>query len=165
MSLALAGVGAFCGRRSRFVWFFLLTTVVGLILALGDSTPAAHWVYHLPVFHFFRCPCRFLLWWTFGVAVLAGLGVHALQALPYRRGLMTLGVSCATLLAGVGFAWNQVSRQMVDNSLFHFAPSVARSPLPWENTALGLSFLGLLLSLPLLWAWITRRGQNVSRLV
>ena len=159
LSLALAGVGVLGGLRSRFVWFFALVTVAGLILALGDSTPAAGWMYHLPVVNYFRCPCRFLSRFALGVAVLAGLGIHALQTLPRRRGVLTLALAGAVLLAGVGLAWYKVSQQLANPDLMRTLPAAARSPLPWENPALGLSLVGLLLSLPLLGIWYARRGR------
>src|SRR5262249_3623060 len=38
-------------------------------------------------------------------------------------------------------------------------PAAARSPVPWENPALGLPLCGLLVGLVLLWAWYGKPGR------
>jgi hypothetical protein len=159
----LAGAGLLGGLRTRTAWFWALAAAAGLLLALGDLTPAAGWLYRVPLVRQFRCPCRFFLWLNLAVAVLAGLGAHALQSLPRLRGSLVLLLMSLVVAAGVGLAWRHVGRQMASADLFRELPSsvpaAVRSPLPWENAALGLPLCGLLLGLALLWAWCAWPGR------
>jgi len=57
--------------------FFALLAIVGLLLALGIHTPLYPWVFeHIPGFGQFQAPARLLVWWTFGIALLAGVGAE-----------------------------------------------------------------------------------------
>jgi hypothetical protein len=80
LGLGLAALGAWQGRgRPRA--FGLLFVLLGLALGLGRWNPLyflLHWL--APGFDLFRVPARWMLLYTFGAAVLAGLGVQWLTA-------------------------------------------------------------------------------------
>jgi len=81
MGLALAAVV----RRWRepAVVFFALLAGLGLFLALGRWNPFYYLAYRLvPGFQLFRVPARWLYLYTFGVAMLVGLGVENLSPGP-----------------------------------------------------------------------------------
>ncbi|MBC7262298.1 MAG: YfhO family protein, partial [Chloroflexi bacterium] len=58
--------------------FFALLALIGLLLALGRWNPLYLSLLRLPVFSFFRAPARYLYLFAFSVAMLSGLGFHAL---------------------------------------------------------------------------------------
>lgn len=77
--ILLAGRGIAANWRNPRMSFFVALAAVGLILALGGYTPAYIVGYVLvPGFGLFRVPARWLYLYTFGMAMLAGLGVQGL---------------------------------------------------------------------------------------
>ena len=84
LPLLLAVVGV-RGRDPHAMFFFVLAAAA-LILSLGKYTPLYRLIYELPGLSFFRIPTRFLLWWAFSGAVLAGLGMHRLLSAATGRG-------------------------------------------------------------------------------
>ena len=77
--LLLAGYGAWRGRGPART-FGLLMVGLGLLLALGRWNPL-YFVLHqvVPGFDLFRVPARWLMLYTLGAAVLAGLGWDVLR--------------------------------------------------------------------------------------
>jgi hypothetical protein len=61
-------------RRSLWLWTSL--TVISLFLALGGWSPLYIAMIKLSHFYAFRIPAKFLIFFCFGLAVLAGLGTH-----------------------------------------------------------------------------------------
>ena len=69
---------------NSLVPFFALLSTVGLILAFGVHTPVYPFLFeHVPGFGLFQAPARLLVWWTFGVSILAGIGAEMWR--PTRR--------------------------------------------------------------------------------
>ena len=82
IGLALALFGAWAGRHTRDrAWTFgLLFTLLGLFLAAGRWNPLYYLLYKLvPGFDLFRAPARWMMLYTLGMAVLAGIGVERLR--------------------------------------------------------------------------------------
>jgi hypothetical protein len=75
LGLLLAVIGAWRGRGpARHLGLFF--AALGLFLALGRWTPLYYLLYWLvPGFDLFRVPARWLMLYSFGMAVLAGVGV------------------------------------------------------------------------------------------
>ena len=74
LGLILAGLGAWRGRGPARS-FGLLFVVLGLLLALGRWNPLYYVLYTVvPGFDLFRVPARWMLLFTLGVSVLAGVG-------------------------------------------------------------------------------------------
>jgi hypothetical protein len=78
---AIAAIIAWLNRRRSSpvlatVPFWTLVTLVGLVFALGPTTPIFPFLYRdVPTFDLFQAPARWSLWTVFGLSVLAGLGV------------------------------------------------------------------------------------------
>ena len=85
LTLFLALLGARESRSSARGFFVLLGTL-GLLLSLGRYTGFFDLLHQVPMLREFRIPTRFLLWWSFAVSVLAGLGAERLltDARPLR---------------------------------------------------------------------------------
>ena len=78
--LGLVCLGALLAVRQPVARRFIMVAVSGFVLSLGlYSGPVYAGLYYLaPGFDLFRAPARWLLLYTFGAAVLAGLGFEAL---------------------------------------------------------------------------------------
>ncbi|MGB5050571.1 MAG: hypothetical protein WBO46_16615, partial [Caldilineaceae bacterium] len=77
VGLLLAARGLWRGRGSRLWWLGIGFAGLGLFLALGRWNPAYYLLYKfVPGFDLFRTPARWLMLYTLGVAVLAGIGVE-----------------------------------------------------------------------------------------
>ncbi len=78
--LLLALVGLWRGRGQRAWWFGVTFVVLGLFLALGRWNPLYYVLFQLvPGFDLFRTPARWLMLYTVGMAVLAGLTIDDLR--------------------------------------------------------------------------------------
>lgn len=88
----------------------LLWGIVALafVLALGQNTPVFPFLFkHVPTFDMFQAPARYLVWATFGLAVLGGLGADRWRC-PEKRGLYWLRLGTTGMFAvtlGAGIAW------------------------------------------------------------
>ena len=85
--------------------FFALLSIVGLILAFGVHTPIFPFLFeHVPGFGLFQAPARLLVWWTFGVSILAGIGAEMWR--PTRRvkrgARYGIAIGLSLLLAAAG---------------------------------------------------------------
>ncbi len=86
LGLALTAAGAWAvARRKRAGGANLGLALLGLFLAFGAYNPVYYLLYKVvPGFDLFRAPARWLLFYAFGAAILAGIG---LEVLPRPRSL------------------------------------------------------------------------------
>ncbi|MEA3345112.1 MAG: YfhO family protein [Chloroflexota bacterium] len=106
LPLALALVGLLGGRGDRRWGFIVCLTIVGLALALGGYNPLYFILYKvLPGIALFRAPSRWLAFYAFGGAMLAGMGLQQLgqgeerTREKLRRLLPWMGSAAALALA------------------------------------------------------------------
>ncbi len=87
IGLALAAVGAWAIlRRKHPGGAVLVLALAGLLLAFGAYNPAYYLLYRLvPGFALFRAPARWLLLYSFGAAMLAGIGLETIGLRLDRR--------------------------------------------------------------------------------
>lgn len=72
--------------RQAWKWFFAVGAVFFLLLSLGQDTVLHGWLYRfVPGFDKVRAPGRFLFFFDFAVAVLAGIGVDSIARPLLRR--------------------------------------------------------------------------------
>ena len=97
--LAFVRTGEPSLRRLRV--FFLLLIGVALVFALGKYNPLYPWIYRLPGFSSFRIPAQILFLYTFGIAVVSGIGLDQLQkgSWTWNRGFIPFTVLVGGLLA------------------------------------------------------------------
>ncbi len=80
VGLLLAAVGLWKGRDRRIWWLGVGLVGLGLLLALGRWNPAYYLLYKfVPGFDLFRTPARWMMLYTLGVALLAGMGMEAIS--------------------------------------------------------------------------------------
>jgi len=125
-------------------WRFLVClTLVGLTLALGGYNPLYFVLYKvLPGIALFRAPGRWLALYTFGGAMLAGMGFQQLgqgeepTLARLRRLLPRVGLACVAMLA-------------IALLIPFFTPPTARTLLVWSGLGLAAGML--------LWLGLRRR--------
>ena len=112
--LGLAAIAIWFRRRSKShsralsqVPFFAALCVVALILAMGKNLPIYPFIWrYVPGFGLFQAPSRFLYWYTFGMAVLAGIGLQCLTSSErwarFSRYLIAISLS-VLLMVGIGW--------------------------------------------------------------
>jgi len=90
--------------------FFAVLAAIALLLSFGRWNPAYAFLSRLPIFNLFRVPARYLYWFSFSVALLAGFGLDGLfketRRLAQETGLPPTGlpVLAVALLAQWGVA-------------------------------------------------------------
>lgn len=94
-------------RRSRFLLFFALLVLVGLLLSYGQHSFLYPLFYrYLPGWNLFRGQERAAYLVVLGLSILAGYGLAALPDLSLRRRRVVALFVAAAALGGVGgFAW------------------------------------------------------------
>ncbi len=143
LPLMLAAIGFITHRRNVQARFWLGVCVCALLLTLGDGTPLARLIYHLPIVNKFRVPARHFLELTFALSILAGLGVKAIQQGTVNSRLLKRilisagGVLCACLLALALCAAkiDELALQRLGHTI---------TLKPWANPAVGVPLLLLL---------------------
>jgi len=108
LGLALAAVGAWAIlKRKHPGGTALILALVGLFLAFGAYNPVYSLLYRLvPGFALFRVPARWLLLYSFGAALLAGIGMEVLCRGKRGGLLLTLFLVAELFLAGRKLAYN-----------------------------------------------------------
>ncbi len=78
-STLLLALAAWSARwRERQLWFWAAALVLGVVYALGKTTPLADIAFRVPGLNQFRVPARTAFETTLALAVLAGFGVRAI---------------------------------------------------------------------------------------
>jgi hypothetical protein len=95
-ALALAAAGASLGGRAAWAWCGL--GLAGVLVSLGPAVGLEHVVEAVPPLRLFRFPCKAFFAAHLAVAMLAGLGLDALQR--GRRRAWTVTASLTLLLGG-----------------------------------------------------------------
>jgi len=132
--------------------FWLCVAVLAFLLVLGDATPLARLVYHLPILSSFRVPSRHFMEFTFAASVLAGLGVAAIVKQQVSTILLrkTILVSAAALLAGLTLLLlNQgyMAARAARNGISQL------SLLPWANRAVSAPLIIFLIAIAVICYW------------
>ena len=95
LPLLLAAIGAWVFRKEKRMLFWSVTVVVTLLLVMGNATPLALLLYHIPIINYFRAPARHFLEFSFAVSVLAGIGAHAILSARSSGRLLRNAIAAA----------------------------------------------------------------------
>jgi hypothetical protein len=145
IGLGLAVIGVFSRksgrqlsepRTSHFVLItpFLLLVLIGLFLALGVYNPLNWLLANLPGFSLFRVPARWLALVAFGIAVLAGMGLHSLKWFPPRRWVQVIVVALIGTLAASSFLAGRAPEDVIGSAV-----PTTRSLVGWAAALVGLT--------------------------
>ena len=152
LPLVLASIGVITTRRKSLSLFWPCVAFVAFLLAMGDGTPLARVVYHIPLISQVRAPARHFLELTFAVSVLAGLGVAALvNRQVSQRQLIRVILVSILLMLGCLFLLFLNSGYMAGLAA---KQGISKLPLlPWKNSAVGIPIVVFLLGLGALIYW------------
>ncbi len=140
LALILATIGFVVQWRKTQARFWFGVCVIAFLLTLGESTPLARLVYGLPVLNKFRVPARHFMELSFGISVLAGWGLCALQLDQsnrslLRRTLLAAGsvlIACLVFLLLFAAKINELAVQFIGRTI---------SLKPWANPAVAAPLL------------------------
>ena len=104
LTLMLAIVGALAPLKRAVACFWAAVGLFAFLLVLGDLTPLAKAMYHLPVVNKFRAPTRHFIECALAVSVLAGLGVAAIKnrLVTAKLTAVVVAASGTTILLSLG---------------------------------------------------------------
>jgi hypothetical protein len=94
----------FTATQNRFVWFWTAVLIGSLLLAYGRFAPFYQFFYMLPYASTIRCPTKFLLIFSWAIAILFAYGIHGLS----RRYLDIPAVHSVSLPAHLRNWWAKV---------------------------------------------------------
>jgi hypothetical protein len=136
--------------RERGMWFWLGLVGFAFLMVLGDRTPLAWLMYHVPVYNLFRVASRHFVLFDLALAALAARSLTLLPVLPVRQvagaALAVLAAVTITVVAAVSIGvhlWVDLATAALPGG---FADPVLRRALAFDNPALllpvGLGALG-----------------------
>src|SRR5712692_5013325 len=152
LPVILAAIGIIASSRKSLSRFWLGAAVLAFLLAMGDATPLARLIYHVPVLGSFRAPGRHLMESTLALSVLSGLGVAAISrreiSAILMRGVVLFG-SLAMLICLVLLFLNAsyMSGLAAQKEITQLNLS------PWANRAVGIPVIIFLLGVIVLVYW------------
>jgi len=161
LSLLLSAIGTTIFRKNSTTWFWLGIGLLAFLLALGEFTPLAKIVYHVPLFNKFQAIARHFLEVTFAVSVLSGIGITAIQ-----KQMASKKTILRTLLAGWGIMLMGLTSILLFSArLKAFAAEQGVEKiefLPWSNPAVGIPLVIFILGSVTLFLW-SRQSQSRFR--
>jgi hypothetical protein len=117
LALALVGTWAIL-RQKRPGGTILVLALAGVFLAFGIYNPIYYLLYKLvPGFDLFRAPARWLLLYSFGTALLAGIGLEAWPKFKSWKSIIALLLVIELFLAGQRLAYNKPTTPVAFNSM------------------------------------------------
>lgn len=129
--VALALVAFLSSRHRPTAYIFSVFTVIAIVLCLGKYTPFYRVLFaYAPGFSKFRIPLRFFVWVSFGIAILAAIGLQVLLDAMHRssRARPLALAAAALLLAATVVDYWLINRYQYDPS--NATPTAdLRSPL------------------------------------
>jgi hypothetical protein len=160
-SLMLVAFGVVITRKRALAWFWLCVALLAFLLAMGDATPLARLLFHIPIVSNFRAPARHLLEMTFAFSVLSGLGVAAVvqrkvSARLLRRVIVIAGLAMIVCVILLFISSSYVAALAAAQHITQV------SLLPWKNRAVGVPLIIFPLAMGVLAYWY-RQPSSVSR--
>jgi hypothetical protein len=155
LPLMLGGIALFVSKQKFFCFFWLSVALLSFVLVLGDATPLARAVYHLPILSSFRIPARHFMEFTFAISVLSGLGTAAIIKRGAAAGfaMRVILISAITMLSALVLLALNTNRLMAlaGASCIH-----GLSLLPWMNRAVSIPLIVFVVGLAALLFWHSR---------
>ena len=158
LPLLFAAVALFAKRIQSPTIFWLCVALFAFVLAMGNATPLARLLYHVPILNSFRAPARHFFELTFAASVLCGLGVAAIQRRQISpslfRNVMLFGgffmIICVVLLfMNAGYMSALAAQKDIGQLRL----------LPWSNRAVAVPLLIFLIGVAVLAFWYREPGS------
>ena len=137
LPVLFAVVAVIASGKKSVTLFWACVAAFAIVLVLGDATPVARLIYHVPVFNNFRAPARHLLEFTIAMSVLSGIGVAAIlkQKISSAFALRVIVLAGLAMLVCGGLLF------LNSSSMAGLAPARSAAQLrlaPWSNRAVGV---------------------------
>ncbi|MEL6494598.1 MAG: YfhO family protein [Cyanobacteria bacterium J06623_7] len=145
--LILALIGLIYSPLRSLAKFWGFTALFCFLLTLGDVTPLAWIIYHIPFLNNFRVPARHLIEITFAFSVLAGMGLTAMTQHLLSQKQLTKVLAYSSGFVGLLLLVVILSQDTIIDEITDEVSATAAqqfSLLPWSNLALGVPLLILL---------------------
>ena len=164
LPLVLAALGLIATKKKFLGWFWLCVTLLAFLLVMGDATPLARFIYHVPILNGFRAPARHFIELTMAVSVLSGLGVaailrHEVSAKLIRRVILIAGVAMIVCLALLLMNSHHMAAIATQKGVAQFGL------LPWKNRAVGLPIVIFLLGIAVVTYWHKQPASTARRVL
>ncbi len=163
LSLLLTTIGILTYYRKTIAWFWVGIGVLAFLLTLGNTTPLAKIMFHVPLFNSFRAPARHFFEVALAISVLSGLGIAAVQSRMISKKsilrvlLMGSGIMLLCLTAILLFSERLKA--------FALAKGIqALAVLPWSNPAVGIPLIVFILASVTLFFWSRRNESRVRQI-
>ncbi|MCS6829522.1 MAG: hypothetical protein NZ749_02650 [bacterium] len=140
-ALLLATTGGFT-CRSAWRLYALLLSVLAMLLALGTPLNALLY-FGVPGFSGTGSPARVLVLWTFGMALMAGMGTDRLMNASRKQWALSIGVLMAVFITGVLSA-KALSAEALGDEAFAVLFS-SQAPFLLQGVALSALAVGAML--------------------
>ena len=160
LTLILAAVGLVATKKKSLTLFWLGVAVFTFLLVMGDATPLARLVYHLPILNSFRVPARHFMEFTFALSVLSGLGVAAIvkqqvSTILLRKILLVATIALLACLLLLFLNRSYLAALAVRNGISQL------TLLPWANRAVGVPLLIFLIAIAVICYWHRQPGSTL----
>ena len=162
LGLMLTALGVIAAKKKALGWFWLGVAVLAFLLAMGDATPLARLIYHIPILNGFRAPARHFIELTMAASVLSGLAVAAIL----RQEVSAKLIRRTIVIAGVAMIIFVILLLMNSSYMSALAgpKDIAQlSLLPWKNRAVGMPVVVFLLGAAALAYWHRQPASELRR--
>jgi hypothetical protein len=162
LPLLLAGIGVAKWPQRTLSIFWLCVALIAVVLAMGDATPLARLIYHVPVVNQFRAPGRHLLEFTIAICVLASLGIATLLRKQETSSLVfkTIAIGSLLLIASAVITFTNLEKLI---GLAAHKDLPAEQVWRWTRWAVGIPLALLIASAVSLWFW-ARLPKSFARI-
>jgi hypothetical protein len=129
---------------------------------MGDATPLARLIYHIPILNGFRAPARHFIELTMAASVLSGLAVAAVlrqevSAKLIRRTIIVAGAAMVIFVILLLMNSSYMSALAVQKGVAQL------SLLPWKNRAVGVPVIVFVLGAAVLAYWYRQPASQPRR--
>jgi hypothetical protein len=153
LPLLLFFTAILCKQHNRHFLFWLFISILAVCLMLGDATPLAKFMYHLPIYNLFRGQGRHGLELTIAFSTLAGLIINHIEKTNDKKSLLKYGlVACGLLIILI-----VLGTYFAEPSLVEYAQRVGICSLnfnPLKNSTIGIPVILTLASIVSFLVWL-----------
>ena len=164
LPLIMAFIGLVVYWRDPMALFWSSVGLFAFLLTLGDATPLAKLMYHLPMYNKFRAPARHFIEMALAVSILSGIGMSVCQRQVLEKSLLlkVIGIVGASLLSGLlAVYWFQNDLRGIA-----FKSGITKLELlPWSNAAIGFPLLIFLVSSILFFYWSRKPRSHFRQIL
>ena len=162
LPLLLAGLGLFGSEQKIVPLFWTGVAMLAFLFAMGDATPLARVIYHVPILNGFRAPSRTFLESTIAISTLLGLGIAAIidkriSKTQLCRALVIAGVAMFVFLVLL-FMNSSYMSALAERQNIHLTLR------PWANRAVATPLIIFAVSIGVLVYW-RAQPRSTPRLI